>query len=62
MQRYAFVTDIAEDRGRAEGRAEGKAEGKAEVALRMLEEGISIEVVSRITGLKRSELNKLKRT
>lgn len=58
MQRYALVTDIAEDKGRAEG----KAEGKAEVALRMLEEGIRIEVISRITGLKRSELNKLKRT
>ncbi len=48
-------------KGLAEGEAKGKAEGKAEVALRMLEEGMSVEVVCRTTGLKRSDLTKLKR-
>ena len=47
--------------GKAEGRAEGKDEGKAEVALRMLEEGMSIEIICRTTGFKRSDLTRLKR-
>lgn len=47
-------------KGLAEGKAEGKAEGMAEVALRMLAEGMSIEVICRTTGLKRSDLTKLK--
>lgn len=48
-------------KGLTEGKAEGKAEGLAEVALSMLEEGMSVEVICRTTGLKRSDLTKLKR-
>ena len=48
-------------KGKAEGEAEGLAKGKAEVALRMLEEGVSIEVIRRTTGLKRNDLTKLKK-
>ncbi len=50
-----------EAKGLAKGKAEGKAEGLAKVALRMLEEGMDIEVVCRTTGLKRGDLTKLKR-
>lgn len=48
-------------KGMAKGEAKGKAEGKAEVALRLLEEGISIEVICRTTGLKQGEVKQLKR-
>ena len=47
--------------GIAEGKAEGVAEGKAEVALGLLREGISIEVISKTTGLSEKEIEKLER-
>ena len=50
-----------EAEGLAKGKAEGKAEGLEEVALRMLEEGVSIEIIRRTTGLKRNDLTKLKK-
>ena len=42
------------------GMEKGKAEGKAEVALGMLKEGISLEVVSRITGLSVKQIERLR--
>lgn len=39
---------------------QGFKKGLAEVALRMLEEGMSVEVICRTTGLKRSDLTRLK--
>ena len=46
--------------GIAEGKAEGIAEGKAEVALGLLREGISIEVISKTTGLSEEEIERLR--
>ena len=45
--------------GRQEGIQEGRQEGVEEVALRMLEDGMDIEAVCRITKLNRSSINKL---
>ena len=41
-------------------RTEGKAEGKAEVALGLLREGISSEVISKTTGLSAEEIERLR--
>ena len=53
------------DEGRAEGRVEGRAEGKIEerreIAYSLLEQRIPIEVIERCTGLKRKEIEALKR-
>ena len=50
----------AERRGMEKGMAEGKAEGMAEVALGLLREDISLEVISKTTGLSAKEINKLR--
>ena len=47
------------DDGKADGKAEGLEEGKKIIAKNLLKDGISIEVVSRNTGLSIEELNKL---
>ena len=51
--------------GRAEGKAEGRAEGRAEgiftVAKNMLNEGVSIETIIKVTGLTRREVNQLRK-
>ena len=54
---------LAEGRaeGRAKGLAEGLAEGRIDVAMRMLKKGFSVEDICQATGLKRSELTRLKR-
>ena len=49
------------EEGRQEGRQEGIAEERHEVALRMLEDGMSIAAICRITKLSRSAVNKLER-
>ena len=41
------------------GRAEGKSESKAEIARAMLEEGMSLNVTAKITGLSLEELKTL---
>ena len=46
--------------GRAEGRAEGIAEGRAEVARKMLDKGMSTELVAEMTGLSLEEVSSLK--
>ena len=45
---------------RTEGMEKGKAEGKAEVALGLLREGISPEVISKTTGLSAEEIERLR--
>ena len=58
------MTDIAQwlhDEGKLEGRLEGKLEGKTEVALAALQEGLSVEMISRISGLSRTNILKLKK-
>ena len=64
--RTAEKTKFAEGRaegiaeGRVEGRAEGRAEGFMEVAKKMLDKGMSAEVVADMTGLSLDEVFKLK--
>ena len=52
---------LAEGRakGLAEGRAEGRAEGLQETARKMKEMGISIDVISQVTGLTPREIEEL---
>lgn len=49
----------AEKKKFAEGRAEGIAEGRAEVARKMLDKGMSTELVAEITGLSLEEVSSL---
>ena len=60
--RTAEKTKFAEGRaeGIAEGRAEGRAEGIVEVAKKMLDKGMSAEVVADMTGLSLDEVSSLK--
>ena len=56
--------DTAREEGRAEGieqgREEGRAEGMTDVAKAMLKEGMPMKMISKITGLSISEIEKLK--
>lgn len=49
----------AEKKKFAEGRAEGIAEGRAEVARKMLDKGMSTELVAEMTGLSLEEVSSL---
>ena len=44
----------------AEGKAEGMTKGRAEIAQGLLKEGISIEVISKTTGLSIEEIERLR--
>lgn len=50
----------AEKKKFAEGRAEGIAEGRAEVARKMLDKGMSADLVAEMTGLSLEEVSSLK--
>ena len=50
----------AEKKKFAEGRAEGIAEGRAEVARKMLDKGMSADLVAEMTGLPLEEVYSLK--
>ena len=60
------VADITEyvkpklEEAEKRGMEKGKAERSQEVALGLLREGISLEVVSKTTGLSVKEINKLR--
>ena len=62
-----FAMTAARDQGREEGRAEGIAEGKSEgraeekidVAKKMLAEKMDINLIIKITGLTKEEIEKL---
>lgn len=60
--RTAEKKKFAEGRaeGRAEGIAEGRAEGRAEVARKMLDKGMSADIVAEMTGLPLEEVYSLK--
>ena len=47
------------EKGLVEGKTEGKTEGKIEVASRMLEEGLPLELIARVTGLPVPDIEKL---
>ena len=46
----------AERDGKEKGKIEGKKEGKIETAKKLLEEGISLEVIMKATGLTKDEI------
>lgn len=46
-------------KGQAEGRAEGRAEGVSNVAKKMKENGISSDIITKMTGLSTEEIEKL---
>ena len=54
-----FAMTAARDQGREEGKAEGKAEGMADVAKKMLAEKMDIDLIIKITGLTKDEIEKL---
>ena len=45
--------------GRAEGEAKGRAEGKASVAASMINEGLDMQLISKLTGFSLEELKNL---
>lgn len=46
-------------KGIKEGRKEGRKEGKIDVARKLLQQGITIEVISQVTGFTKEEIEKL---
>jgi predicted transposase/invertase (TIGR01784 family) len=60
--RQKMEWDIAsrERAAKAEGRAEGKAEGKAEIARSMLADAMSLDLISKLTGLTIEEIKALR--
>jgi predicted transposase/invertase (TIGR01784 family) len=49
----------AEKKGREEGKAEGAKEKNIEIAKKMLNEGCSQELISKVTGLTREDLRRV---
>ena len=54
------IAEKLEKKGMEKGKAEGKAEKAHEIALGMLKEGISLEVISKITGLSVKQIERLR--
>jgi predicted transposase/invertase (TIGR01784 family) len=50
---------LGKDEGRIEGRIEGKIEEKQTIAQKMMDEGIEISIVAKITGMSTEEIKKL---
>ena len=48
------------EEGVVKGKAEGKAEERRDIALRMLQDGLSVEQVARVTGLSVEEVQHLR--
>jgi predicted transposase/invertase (TIGR01784 family) len=55
-----YTVETAFDKGKIEGKIEGIKEGKIETAKKLKNLGISIEVISQSTGLRREEIEKIK--
>ena len=55
----AFARDKGIEKGREEGREEGAAQKSAEIARALLSEGLSVEVISKCTGLSAEEISAL---
>ena len=56
---YTSNMNSAREEGEAKGRTEGRAEGKTEIARNALAEGLSIDIIRKITGLSPEEIAKL---
>ncbi len=54
-----FAMTAARDQGRVEGRSEGKIEEKIETVKKMLAEEMDINLIIKITGLTKDEIEKL---
>ena len=52
--------DYAIEEGLKEGRAKGIKEGRLEVALNLLKENVSLDIIEKTTGLSKTEIKKLK--
>ena len=61
-ERKGYIQGLNEGKveGIMEGRMEGRMEGKIETAVRMLEEGLSVELIVKVTGLPDQDIEKLK--
>jgi predicted transposase/invertase (TIGR01784 family) len=46
--------------GETKGRAEGEAKGRAEIAMNMLRDGFTHDVIAKISGMSLEEVNSLK--
>lgn len=51
--------EAGREAGREEGREEGRDEGRTEVALNLLRKGLSVSLISEVTGLSAVEVEKL---
>ena len=54
-----IMLDGIRKEGRAEGKAEGRAETNLENAKKMKENGIALELISKITGLSKNKIMSL---
>ena len=48
------------EKGRKEGKIEGKRKEKIEIVKKMLKEKLSIEMIEKLTGLSKEEIEKIK--
>ncbi len=55
------AAERARREGRQEGRQEGREEGLETVALRMLDQGRSVDEISELTGLSKEQIEGLQR-
>ncbi|MDE0517932.1 MAG: hypothetical protein OXH36_00025 [Bdellovibrionales bacterium] len=58
---YMDIRDYFREEGRQEGRQEGWQEGRQQVVLNMLKEKSDIAFISKVTGLSKEEIKKLKK-
>jgi predicted transposase/invertase (TIGR01784 family) len=56
---YVVWEQETTNKGRQKGQQEGRQERGTEIALNMLQEGISVEMIARLTGLTLSEIQEL---
>ncbi len=54
------VLEIVKEKGRWEGEREGLKKGRQEIVLNMLKEKINVSVISKVTGLSKKAIKKLK--
>lgn len=58
LERNTMLED-AEAKGKTEGKIEGKMEKSLEIAKNMLNENINISLISKVTGLSKTQIEKL---
>ena len=55
------LSEVVLEQGKKEGRAEGIIEEKKKVAINMLKEKMSINVIQKVTGLSEKEIEEIKK-